>query len=146
MNGAGPRAGETRLRALVVDDEKLARDELCYQLGQDEDVELIGQAANGVEAHANQAEDQPTQRAQESKDEPGNHRTRNSLSRLRVLLRVARLPVGLLRVLLAVLLLVVPLLVLALPLLLAAVLWRIARHTLPFLKCGRECNSWPGAA
>src|SRR5688572_3239367 len=50
MNGAAPRAGESPLRALVVDDEKLARDELCYQLGQDEDVEVIGQAANGVEA------------------------------------------------------------------------------------------------
>ena len=50
MNGAAPRTGESPLRALVVDDEKLARDELCYQLGQDEDVEVIGQAANGVEA------------------------------------------------------------------------------------------------
>jgi two-component system LytT family response regulator/two-component system response regulator LytT len=50
MNGAAPRAGESPLRALVVDDEKLARDELCYQLSQDEDVEVIGQAANGVEA------------------------------------------------------------------------------------------------
>ena len=50
MNGAAPRAAESPLRALVVDDEKLARDELCYQLGQDEDVEVIGQAANGVEA------------------------------------------------------------------------------------------------
>jgi two-component system LytT family response regulator/two-component system response regulator LytT len=50
MNGAPPRAGDTRLRALVVDDEKLARDELCYQLDQDEDVDVIGQAANGVEA------------------------------------------------------------------------------------------------
>jgi two-component system LytT family response regulator/two-component system response regulator LytT len=50
MNGAPPRAGDARLRALVVDDEKLARDELCYQLNQDEDVDVIGQAANGVEA------------------------------------------------------------------------------------------------
>jgi len=50
MNGAAPRAGDGPLRALVVDDEKLARDELCYQLGQDDDVEVIGQAANGVEA------------------------------------------------------------------------------------------------
>ena len=36
-------------RALVVDDERLARDELCYLLDQHE-VEVVGQAANGVEA------------------------------------------------------------------------------------------------
>jgi two-component system, LytTR family, response regulator len=40
------------LRALVVDDEQLARDELCYQLGQTADVEVVGQAADGVEAVA----------------------------------------------------------------------------------------------
>ncbi len=47
---AAARGSESRLRALVVDDEKLAREELCYQLGQDEDVEVIGQASNGPEA------------------------------------------------------------------------------------------------
>ncbi len=38
------------LRALVVDDETLAREELCYQLGQLGDVEIVAQAANGIEA------------------------------------------------------------------------------------------------
>ena len=38
------------LRALVVDDEQLARDELCFQLGQLGGVEITGQAGNGVEA------------------------------------------------------------------------------------------------
>jgi len=39
-----------RLRALVVDDEQLARDELNYQLGQATGVEVVGQAADGIEA------------------------------------------------------------------------------------------------
>ena len=38
------------LRALVVDDEQLARDELCFLLEQLGGVEVVGQAANGVEA------------------------------------------------------------------------------------------------
>jgi two-component system, LytTR family, response regulator LytT len=38
------------LRALVVDDEQLARDELCFQLEQLGGVEIAGQAENGVEA------------------------------------------------------------------------------------------------
>jgi two-component system response regulator LytT len=38
------------LRTLVVDDEQLARDELCFQLEQLGGVEVVGQAANGVEA------------------------------------------------------------------------------------------------
>ena len=38
------------LRALVVDDEQLARDELCFQLEQLGGVEIAGQAGNGVEA------------------------------------------------------------------------------------------------
>jgi len=41
-----------RLRALVVDDEQLARDELNYQLGQTGGVEVVGQAADGLEALA----------------------------------------------------------------------------------------------
>jgi two-component system response regulator LytT len=38
------------LRAVVVDDEQLARDELGYLLGQIGGVEIIGQAGNGLEA------------------------------------------------------------------------------------------------
>jgi two-component system LytT family response regulator/two-component system response regulator LytT len=38
------------LRIIVVDDEQLARDELCFLLGQLGDVEVVGQAANGIEA------------------------------------------------------------------------------------------------
>src|SRR5262245_25445715 len=38
------------LRTIVVDDEQLARDELCFLLGQIQGVEVVAQAANGVEA------------------------------------------------------------------------------------------------
>jgi two-component system LytT family response regulator/two-component system response regulator LytT len=38
------------IRTLVVDDEKLARDRLIGFLGKLEDVEIVGQATNGVEA------------------------------------------------------------------------------------------------
>ena len=38
------------LRAVVVDDEQLARDELGYLLGRVGGVEIVGQAGNGVEA------------------------------------------------------------------------------------------------
>src|SRR3954462_14468941 len=38
------------LRAVLVDDEQLARDELGYLLGRVGSVEVIGQAGNGVEA------------------------------------------------------------------------------------------------
>jgi two-component system response regulator LytT len=38
------------LRALVVDDEQLARDELCFLLNQVDGVEVAGQASNGVDA------------------------------------------------------------------------------------------------
>ncbi|MGH8184965.1 MAG: LytR/AlgR family response regulator transcription factor, partial [Steroidobacteraceae bacterium] len=38
------------IKAIVVDDEQLARDELCFQLQQVADVEVIGQAGNGLEA------------------------------------------------------------------------------------------------
>lgn len=37
------------IRALVVDDEQLARDELCFLLDQIDDVAVVAQAANGVE-------------------------------------------------------------------------------------------------
>ena len=40
----------TSLRVMVVDDEQPARDELCYQLEQLSDVEVVAQAGNGVEA------------------------------------------------------------------------------------------------
>jgi two-component system LytT family response regulator/two-component system response regulator LytT len=40
----------TALRVLVVDDEQLARDELCFLLGEVEGVEILGQAADGIEA------------------------------------------------------------------------------------------------
>jgi two-component system response regulator LytT len=38
------------LRVLVVDDEQLAREELCYQLEQAGDIEVVAQAGNGIEA------------------------------------------------------------------------------------------------
>jgi two-component system LytT family response regulator/two-component system response regulator LytT len=38
------------LRIIVVDDEQLARDELCFLLNQVGDVEIVGQAGNGIEA------------------------------------------------------------------------------------------------
>jgi len=38
------------LRALVVDDEQLAREELCFLLGQAGGIEIAGQAKDGVEA------------------------------------------------------------------------------------------------
>jgi len=41
---------ERDLRALVVDDEQLARDELCYLLDEVGGVEIVGQARNGPEA------------------------------------------------------------------------------------------------
>src|SRR2546423_11364491 len=40
------------LRAVLVDDEQLARDELGFLLGQVGGVQIIGQAGNGVEAVA----------------------------------------------------------------------------------------------
>jgi len=40
------------MRVLVVDDEQLAREELCYQLDQLGDIEIVGQAADGIEALA----------------------------------------------------------------------------------------------
>ena len=38
------------LRTIVVDDEQLAREELCFLLGNIEGVDVVGQAANGIEA------------------------------------------------------------------------------------------------
>jgi two-component system LytT family response regulator/two-component system response regulator LytT len=39
-------------RVLVVDDEQLSREELCYQLGQLSDIDVVGQATDGLEALA----------------------------------------------------------------------------------------------
>ena len=38
-----------KLTAVVADDEQLARDELCFQLGRIDGVEVVGQAADGVQ-------------------------------------------------------------------------------------------------
>jgi two-component system LytT family response regulator/two-component system response regulator LytT len=38
------------LRTLVVDDEQLGREELCFMLGQLDGVEVVGQAGDGIEA------------------------------------------------------------------------------------------------
>ena len=48
-----------RLRVMVVDDEQLARDELCYQLGQLAQVEVVAQAGNGLEALSAADRDEP---------------------------------------------------------------------------------------
>ena len=50
--GSRPEHGQrpSRLRTVVVDDEQLAREELCFLLGQIGGVEVVAQAANGVEA------------------------------------------------------------------------------------------------
>ena len=41
---------ERLLRAVVVDDEQLAREELCYALDEVGGVEVVAQAGNGLEA------------------------------------------------------------------------------------------------
>jgi two-component system response regulator LytT len=38
------------LRVVVVDDERLAREELCYQLEQIDGIQVVAQASNGIEA------------------------------------------------------------------------------------------------
>src|SRR5688572_20868507 len=38
------------LRVLVVDDEQLAREELCFLLTEADGIDIVGQAADGVEA------------------------------------------------------------------------------------------------
>ena len=50
MSTAPPSSGLSRLSAVLVDDEQLARDELVYLLNQIGAVDVIGQAGNGVEA------------------------------------------------------------------------------------------------
>src|SRR5690242_14096221 len=40
------------MKIVVVDDEQLAREELCYQLGQLGTAEVVAQASNGLEAIA----------------------------------------------------------------------------------------------
>jgi two-component system response regulator LytT len=50
--GPKPRAQSLRmsLTAVVVDDEQLAREELCYMLEQMGSIEIVAQAGNGLEA------------------------------------------------------------------------------------------------
>jgi two-component system LytT family response regulator/two-component system response regulator LytT len=55
MDGAHsklPGTNPALLKVVVVDDEQLARDELCYQLEQLGAVEILAQAGNGLEALA----------------------------------------------------------------------------------------------
>jgi two-component system, LytTR family, response regulator len=47
---ASSPAALAHLQVVVVDDEQLAREELCFQLGRLNDLEVVGQAANGMEA------------------------------------------------------------------------------------------------
>ena len=47
------------IRAIVVDDEPLARDELRFMLGQCENVEVVGEARNATEARGLCDEEQP---------------------------------------------------------------------------------------
>jgi DNA-binding LytR/AlgR family response regulator len=47
------------IRAVVVDDEPLARDELRFMLSQCEDIEVVGEARNAPEAQALCTEEQP---------------------------------------------------------------------------------------
>ena len=49
MTMAAPTPNDA-LRAVVVDDEQLARDELCFLLQQLGGVEIVAKAGNGVEA------------------------------------------------------------------------------------------------
>jgi two-component system, LytTR family, response regulator LytT len=51
-NSKSPPASPGPLRVVVVDDEQLARDELCYQLEQLGAVEILAHAGNGLEALA----------------------------------------------------------------------------------------------
>src|SRR5579864_109361 len=50
MEREGFSRADEELRAVLVDDEQLARDELGYLLGRVGSIEVIGQAGNGVEA------------------------------------------------------------------------------------------------
>ncbi len=45
-----PQAAGPALTAVVADDEQLARDELCFLLGEVDGIEVVGQAAHGEEA------------------------------------------------------------------------------------------------
>ncbi len=49
-NPAGTEAADAMLRVVVVDDEQLARSELCFLLEQLGGIEIIAQAGNGIEA------------------------------------------------------------------------------------------------
>ena len=47
------------IRAIVVDDEPLARDELRFMLGQCEGIEVVGEARNAMEAQGLCDEENP---------------------------------------------------------------------------------------
>jgi len=47
---SGGTAFGATMRVLVVDDEQFAREELCFQLNQAGEVDIVGQATNGPEA------------------------------------------------------------------------------------------------
>lgn len=47
-----PERASTKIRALVVDDEPLARTNIAVLLGEDPDIEMIGECGSGVEALA----------------------------------------------------------------------------------------------
>jgi two-component system response regulator AlgR len=60
MDEANPFPASTdKLRALIVDDEALARERLCRLLAELDDVEIVGEAATGAEALARCAELEP---------------------------------------------------------------------------------------
>jgi DNA-binding LytR/AlgR family response regulator len=51
------------LRAIVADDEQLARDELCYLIGEVEGVAVVAQAGNGLDALDAISKHNPTSRS-----------------------------------------------------------------------------------
>lgn len=50
MGQATAEPADSAVQTLIVDDEKLARDELAFLLGDYPEIEIIGQASNGIEA------------------------------------------------------------------------------------------------
>ena len=45
-----PRASAMTIRVVIADDHRVVRDGLCYLLGQEPDVEVAGEAADGLQA------------------------------------------------------------------------------------------------
>jgi two-component system LytT family response regulator/two-component system response regulator LytT len=50
MSPSSARVETVSVRALVADDERMARDELCFLLASFPEIEIVGQAANGLQA------------------------------------------------------------------------------------------------